>query len=102
MAKPKKNELQRYCELRDRKRALESEARSLEKELDILADRLLTYLDEIEKDSAKVHGYQLLVSEGNAYVKWADEYILVAGADAAARLKASAPRSPKLTVTQPK
>lgn len=101
MAKPKKAELQRYCDLRERKRVLESEARSIGTEIDQLADLVMSYLEELGKDSAKIHGFQVLVSGGNAHVAWAQEYVKLAGADAAAKLKADAPRQPKLTVTPP-
>jgi hypothetical protein len=99
--KPKKDQLARYCELKERKRSLESEARSLDTEIDQLADVIMSYLDDLERDTAKVHGYQIQVTDGRAYVSWKDEFVRVSGGDAAAVIAAAAPRSPKLTVTPP-
>lgn len=98
MAKPSKDQLNRYCELRERKRKLESEARSLETEINHLADVCLTHLESIDKDSCKVHGFQLLVEPGRGYVAWKTELVKAIGADEVAKIADAAPRSPKLTV----
>lgn len=99
--KPKKAELARYCELRERKRKLESEARSLETEINQLSDLAMSYLEEIDKNVATIHGYRVAIEEGRAYVAWKDEFVRVAGSDAAAHLSTNAPRPPKLTILAP-
>lgn len=99
--KPKKDELARYCELRERKRLLESEARGLETEINQLADVATSYLEEIEKNAATVHGYRVTLEEGRAYVAWKDEFVRVAGADAAVKIAKDALRPPMLSILAP-
>ncbi len=99
--KPTKAELARYCELKERKRLLESEARSLETEINQLSDLTMSYMEEIEKNAATIHGYRVTIEEGRAYVAWKDQFVRVAGGDAAAQIAANAPRPPKLNVLAP-
>lgn len=99
--KPKAAELARYCELRDRKRKLESEARGLESEINQLADLAMSYLEEIEKTSATIHGYRVITEDGRAYVSWKDEFVRVAGSEAVTTITANAPRPTKLTIVAP-
>ncbi|QDV26739.1 hypothetical protein [Aureliella helgolandensis] len=101
MAKPKKEQLARYAELRTRKSKLESDARALESEIDLLADLITTHLEDIGKNDAKIHGFRVTLSEGLAYPKWKNHYILAQGAEAAQEVIANTPRNPKLTVIPP-
>lgn len=99
--KPKAAELARYCELRERKRKLESEARGLESEINQLSDLAMSYLEEIDKTAATVHGYRVATQEGNASISWKDEFVRVAGSDAVVIITANAPRPTKLTIVAP-
>lgn len=100
--KPTKVQLARLCELKSKKSGLESEARALETEIDKLTEVCCQYLDDIEKDTAKVNGYQLTYVPGQARVAWKEEFVDVMGAEAAAELQKSAPRPPRLVVVPPK
>lgn len=100
--KPTAKQLARLCELKKTKSSLESQARALETEIDKLTEVCCQYLDDIEKDTAKVNGYQLTYTDGQARVAWKDEFVGVMGAEAAAELQKNAPRPPKLVVTPPK
>lgn len=99
--KPRKLDLARYCDLRERKKKLESEARSLETEINQLSDLTMSWLEEIGKNAATIHGYRVTIEEGRAYVSWKDEFVRLAGADNAASIAAAAPRPPRLSVLAP-
>lgn len=93
-----KEALKRYRELRDKKSAIEREARTIGKELDQIAELCLAELTSAGKDSIRRHGFQLSLVEGRATVAWKDEFIRVAGAEEANLIQASATPTKRLEV----
>ncbi|QDV24391.1 hypothetical protein [Aureliella helgolandensis] len=101
MAKPKKEQLARYSDLKKRKSALESDARALETEINLLKDVITTHLEDIGKNDAQVHGYRLTLEEGPPRPKWKDHFVSINGAEAAQYVIDHTPRNPTLKVLPP-
>lgn len=101
MNKPTKAQLQRYVELRAKKRELDAQVSAIEKELYPTHELILEYLEEKNVTAAKLHRFQLSLTEGQSIVKWKDEFIRVSSAEEAAKISAAAPRAQRLEVTAP-
>ena len=99
--KPTKDQLQRYVELRAKKRELDAQVSAIEKELYSTHELILEYLEEKNVTAAKLHRFQLSLTEGQSIVKWKDEFIRVSSAEEAAKISAAAPRAQRLEVTAP-
>lgn len=93
--------LKRRADLDAEARQLESRARTLRKEQSQI-DKLCE--DELlgsGRDSIRRSGYTIAWTAGRAVVRWRDEFIRVAGSDAADELAQSATPSKKLQITAP-
>ena len=101
MGKPTKEQLARYCELRNAKSKLESEARSLETEIYQLHEAIVEHMTAVNTKACKVHGFNLMLVPGRANPKWKDEFIRVAGSAAAALVAASTEKGEQLKVLEP-
>lgn len=99
--KPTKAQLQRYDELKKRKRELDAQVSAIEKEMYPTHELILEYLEEKGVNAAKLHKFQLLLTEGQSIVKWKEEFIRVTSAEKAAEISAAAPRAQRLEVTPP-
>ena len=82
-------------------RKLESRARTLRKKQSQIDDIAKAELTKAGRDSIRRAGYTLAYVDGRAVVRWRDEFVRVAGADAADELSQNATPSKRLQVTAP-
>ena len=101
MNKPTKAQLQRYVELRAKKRELDAQVRAIESEMYTTHELCMEYLEAKRTKSAKLHRFTLSLADGQSIVKWKDEFIRVSSAEEAAKISAAAPRAQRLEVTAP-
>ncbi|GAB5402807.1 MAG: hypothetical protein Aurels2KO_10380 [Aureliella sp.] len=99
MAKPTKVQLTRLVELKDKKRKLESEARSFESEIGQLESKVKDHLDSLGKDTAQINGFRCTREPGQVRPKWKDELTKVLGAEAIAEIVENTPPGTTLTVS---
>jgi hypothetical protein len=99
--KPTKQQLLRFVELKERKRLLDAEVRAIESELYTTHELCMEYLEAKGVSVAKLHRFTIAKSDGQAVVKWKEEFIRVCGAEEAAALSADAPRAQRLEVRPP-
>lgn len=95
------DQLREYMDLAERRKSLESEARTLKKREDALRALFRQVLESIGKTRITRLGYVLALVPGRVTLSWKDAYIDLAGADAAAQLQADASPSLTLQVTAP-
>lgn len=93
--------LERFCHLRQQKRGLDAQVRAVEAEMYSIHEACMAFLVSRGTRAAKVAKYHLLIAEGQSVVRWKDEFIRVAGADAAAKVAKAAVRAQKLEITPP-
>lgn len=70
----------------------------MDAEIDQLKTTLMGYLDDIGRDSARLHNHQVTREPGRASPKWKDELTSVIGAEAVADIAQNAPRGLQLSV----
>ncbi|MFO0939832.1 MAG: hypothetical protein U0930_03615 [Pirellulales bacterium] len=99
--KPTKAQLERFVELRAKKRELDAQIRAIESEMYTVHEACVEYLEDKGVASAKLHRFTISLNDGQTIVKWKDEFIAVAGAEKAAEISASAPRAKRLEVVAP-
>jgi len=89
-----------FLDLEERRKTLEREARQLGKQSGEIADRLLAYARAHGGKGQSIvrSGYVLAVVIGRGSVPWKQEFVRVAGLDAAEALIAAAPPVEKLSV----
>jgi hypothetical protein len=98
---PSREMLARFCQLREQKRELDAQVRVVEAELYSLHEACMAFLVDRGTRTARVAKYHLLLADGQAVVRWKDEFIRVAGADAAAKVAKAALRARRLEITAP-
>lgn len=101
MGKPTKEQLERYCELRAKKSALDSESRSMDTELHQIHEAIVEYMTAMNTKACKLHRYSLMLVPGRANPKWKDAFIRVAGYAAATLEAASTEKPDQLKVLEP-
>jgi hypothetical protein len=99
--KPTKAQLQRYDELKKKKRELDAQVSAIEKEMYPTHELILEYLETKGVNAARLHKFELLLTEGQSIVKWKEEFIRVTSAEKAAEISAAAPRAQRLEVRPP-
>lgn len=99
--KPTKAQLERFVALRAQKRELDAQSRAIEAEMYSTHELCVEYLTEKKVASAKLHKFTLSLAQGQAIVKWKEEFIRFASAEEAAKISENAPRAQRLEVTPP-
>jgi hypothetical protein len=84
----------------ERRRALEREARQLKQANDQVEDAIEAALLREGKEACRRHGFKLELVNGRAVVSWKEEYLKVAGPEAAAAAIAAAPTPKRLAITR--
>ncbi len=101
MGKPTKEQLARYCELRNAKSALDRESRAMDTELHQLHEAIVEHMTAVNTKACKIHGFHLMLVPGRANPKWKDAFIRVAGLAAATLEQESTEKPDQLKVLEP-
>jgi hypothetical protein len=86
-------------ELKDKKRKLESEARSFESEIGQIESSVKDHLDALGKDTAQINGFRCTRETGRVNPRWKDELTKVIGSEAINEIVENTPPGIKLTVS---
>lgn len=94
-------ELDEFWRLNTRRLELSRQADAVERELKGLKEKIETHVRAKGGEELAVVscGYLLALKRSAGAVKWKDEYVALAGSDAAAQLQAAAPPRETLQVT---
>lgn len=94
-----KAEIKRYQEINAKRLDLSRQAAALEKQEKVLKARMKLYVEQNggKAKSCTIHGFVLALIKKAGFIAWKQEFINVAGEDAAAAI--AAPEYDSLTVT---
>lgn len=101
MQKVTREELWRFLELETKRKEVDRQSRNLAREISQLKTHFEQCMRDDDKESVVRYGFRLTFVDGRPKVSWKDEFIRVAGAEAADDVLADAPRPPKLEVSAP-
>ena len=100
--KPTAAEINKYLELQERRSNLEREARTIKKSADVLGEKIEAYvtsqLARTGNPSTQAYGFVMQFVDGRKNPAWKQEFIAVAGEDAANAVVARTPASQSLVV----
>lgn len=91
--------LARYWELDERRRELEREARQLKQELELLENDIVAAVRASGKNQLRRGNYLAVLLDYRSQPRWKEEFIRVAGAEAAVHIALNAPVVQRLQVT---
>lgn len=94
-------QLQEYVSLDEQARDLERQARAFRKRTDQLKFHFGSVLDALDRRTLTRYGYRVQLVPGPATVSWKDEFLALAGPEAAAQKTAEAMPSERLQVLPP-
>lgn len=101
MARITKERLDRRRKLVAEKLDLDRRSRALETEIKQIDSDAAADLKATGKDSVRRGGYLLTWKDGRPSIQWKSEFVRIAGAEAANRITADAPRPKKLDIVAP-
>lgn len=101
-AKPRRADLERYCEIRRQRTELDRQSRNLQREEKLLLDRIEPYaraqIARAKTESCLLLGCLIKLVRSAGRVDWKSAFVGVAGADEATRLMHEAPPTERLVI----
>lgn len=91
-------QLARWFDLNARRATLEKEARTLKSEMDKISAEVMAALEAAGRTEMSRGNYAAEVRPGPAFVAWKEEFLKVAGAEAAAQVQKKAEPSQRFSV----
>lgn len=91
-------ELAEFHRLDADRKEFDRKSRSIEARLKPLREKFLAYLTAEQKLHVRRGGYEVQVTDGPPYVAWLEQFVRVAGQEAADRVKAATPPSKRISV----
>lgn len=92
------DDLKKLWELDQRRKALDRESSSIKKQQDLITDAVKAALAADDRTEVKRGDYRAELRDGQICPKWKEEFVRVAGAEAASEIQASTPPTKKLSV----
>lgn len=100
MSRLTKKEIEAYLDLHERRKALQRQARDLDKQAELIEEKLMEYVaaEGGAERSVRSCGFVLAIQTARGSVSWKQEFIAVAGEKKAESLIAAAPPRDVLSV----